>query len=156
MTGTETNPAWIRAGVGWPAPLLLGGDQRALLEARALAAHPHEACGLLVGLETPEATVVARVEEARNACERARDRYVLAPEDHFRIESAARSEGLDVVGVWHSHPDRPARPSRTDHEAAWQGWSYVIVRADARDVRECRAWRLTGGAFAEQPIREQP
>jgi proteasome lid subunit RPN8/RPN11 len=156
MPATEERARWIRADALFPAPLLLGRSQLDDLEARARAAHPREACGLLIGRETPEATLVLRVEEARNTCgERANDRYVLAPEDHLRIETAARAEGFEVVGVWHSHPDQPARPSLTDREAAWEGWSYLIIQVTAHDVRESRAWRLVDGAFTEQRIREQ-
>jgi len=41
----------------------------------------------------------------------------------FEVPDGARdvalTDGLEIVGVWHTHPDHPARPSPTDRAAAW-------------------------------------
>ena len=125
------------------------------IDAAALAKYPHEACGLLVGRDTPEVTVVERSEPARNlAVDRLADRYVLDPDDFCAADRAARRDGLDIVGVWHTHPDHPARPSPTDLEAAWPDYSYLIVAVAARGVVERRAWRLDGDTFTEQGIED--
>jgi proteasome lid subunit RPN8/RPN11 len=122
--------------------------------ARLVAAgYPHETCGLLVGRELPDGAAVERVVPARNRNEeRARDRYLLDPDDHLRAESEARAGGRDVVGVWHSHPDHPAQPSETDRAAAWEGWAYLIASVTPQGVAELRAWRLRGEHFHEEPI----
>ncbi|WP_123400904.1 M67 family metallopeptidase [Inmirania thermothiophila] len=135
--------------------LRLPGHLRARIAAWAARAHPEEACGLLVGRQAGGCTEVVRVVRAANLDRaRARDRYELDPEDFLRTDAEARAEGLAVVGVWHSHPDHPARPSETDRARAWPGWSYVIVAVTAAGAGELRSWRLGAGrAFEEEEVR---
>ena len=127
---------------------------RARLEALACARYPREGCGLLLGRRVGERTRVAEVSEARNLCgDGAGERYDLDPADHLAAEERARALGLEVVGVWHSHPDRPAVPSEADRAGAWPDWSYAIVAVAAGAPRALRAWRLDGARFAEQEVR---
>ena len=56
-----------------------------------------------------------------------RNRYLISPRDLLEAEKAARALGLDIVGVYHSHPDHPARPSEFDREHAFPWYSYIIV-----------------------------
>ena len=137
-----------------PWAVQLSAAQRRELERAAGRGYPQEVCGLLVGREGPRGTAVLRVTQARNlAGERRADRYRLDPDDFLVTDRAARDDGLEIVGVWHTHPDHPARPSRTDREAAWEGWSYLILSVDAGQVSELTAWRLEGGSFVRQPIQ---
>lgn len=135
------------------AGLRLGDEVTAAIDAEARQQYPHEACGLLVGRGLPHATLIERAVPARNlAVERLQDRYVLDPDDFRAADEEARRAGLDIVGIWHSHPDHPARPSVTDLEAAWPGYSYLIVSVSEAGVQERRAWRLDGDEFIEQTI----
>lgn len=123
------------------------------IDARAREHYPHEACGLLVGRCGEHGVLVTRAEEARNlAVDRLADRYRLDPDDFRAADEAARRDGLDIVGIWHSHPDHPARPSATDLRAAWPGYSYLIVSVSAAGITERRSWRLDGKTFIEQEI----
>lgn len=145
----------IAGGATAAAPLRV---PRSLLEGlRELArcGWPHEACGLLVGTTAGDAVRVERVTEAENlATDRLHDRYTLDPADFLRADAAARRDGLDVVGVWHTHPDHPARPSATDLAAAWPSFSYLILSVTATGVADIRSWRLDGERFVEQPVEE--
>ncbi|RXZ43199.1 M67 family peptidase [Crenobacter cavernae] len=124
------------------------------LHAVARAGYPHETCGLLIGQrEEPQYCRVHSMHPARNLNrERARDRYELDPADYLAAEQAARDAGLDVVGVWHTHPDHPAVPSETDRAAAWEGWSYLILSVSRDGVAAVTSWRLRGDAFEEEEI----
>ena len=138
-------------------PLYLPDHSRAQLETMARAGYPLETCGLLLGLPRRDGCEVRRVAQARNLNqERAHDRYELDPQDFLQIDESARAEGLEVVGVWHSHPDHPARPSETDRAAAWEGWSYVIVSVTSDGMTELRCWRLNSEQFVEEPIEPCP
>jgi L-ascorbate metabolism protein UlaG (beta-lactamase superfamily) len=54
---------------------------------------------------------------------------------------AAEKEGLDVVGILHTHPDHPARPSATDAaQPLLAGWSNVIVSVQKGHFAEARSW----------------
>ncbi len=135
--------------------LWLTGIQRRDLATLVEASYPFEACGLLVGAADAEQINVHDVFRARNLnVERARDRFLLDPDDHMAADRSARARGLDIVGIWHSHPDHPARPSITDLEAAWEGFSYLIISTMASGANDFRSWRLQSGKFIEEKIRE--
>ena len=124
------------------------------LNALAQQGYPHETCGLLLGVRRGDERVVSQVHRARNLnVERAQDRYELDPEDFLAADREARAAGLDIVGIWHSHPDHPARPSATDRDGAWPEWSYIIVSVSREGVEEVRSWRLNRGDFEEEAIR---
>jgi proteasome lid subunit RPN8/RPN11 len=137
------------------APLRLPRELRSALDAIARTGYPHEVCGLLLGRDGPTGTTIERITEAANlAGDRRADRYVLDPDAFVLADREARDAGLDIVGVWHTHPDHPARPSLTDRDAAWPGYTYLILSVRDGRVADAAAWRLEGDAFAEQPIEE--
>lgn len=125
----------------------------AQMRATALAGYPHEVCGLLLGDGDGEETRVVCLHAAGNVRhDRPQDRFALDPRDYLAAEESARRRALAVVGVWHSHPDHPARPSETDREFAWPGWSYPIVSVSAQGAGELRSWRLVGDTFCEEEV----
>jgi len=70
-------------------------------------------------------------------------RYQLTADDYRAADAAAQDQGLDVVGVYHSHPDHPARPSETDlAEATFPGFTYVIVSVHDGVPEALTAWTL--------------
>ena len=115
--------------------------------------YPRECCGLLLGRAADGVAHVEDVTQARNLnTERADDRYELDPLDLLRADEQARARRLDIVGVWHTHPDHPAQPSATDRAQAWDGWSYLILEVDAGHVQAMRSWRLEGPDFVEEAV----
>jgi proteasome lid subunit RPN8/RPN11 len=133
--------------------LVLPKDVRDELEAWIGGGYPEETCGLLIGRTHLGRTETARATRAKNTNRaRARDRYDLDPLDYLAADTAAREAGLEIVGVWHSHPDHPAEPSETDRAAAWEGWSYVIAEVTTIGVRAVRSWRLSGERFVEEAV----
>lgn len=135
------------------ATLQLSTVFRASLEGWAQTSYPHEGCGLLIGKRGWRDHVIWRVTRARNLnLARARDRYLLDPRDFLEADRAARQENMEVLGVWHSHPDHPALPSETDRAAAWPDWSYVIVAVTGDGVQDVRAWRLNESRTFEEEV----
>ncbi|MDR3296438.1 MAG: M67 family metallopeptidase [Clostridiales Family XIII bacterium] len=114
--------------------------------------YPHECCGAILGRVTDpgisggfglrEAEAVVPVENAREP-EAQYHRFVIEADDVMRVELAARRQGLDVLGFYHSHPDHPARPSEYDHEHALPFYSYVIVAVEKGRAAALTSWRLT-------------
>ncbi|CDM66172.1 Mov34/MPN/PAD-1 family protein [Pyrinomonas methylaliphatogenes] len=107
--------------------------------------YPYECCGLLIGEigEDGRKRVVetlplsnAREEEAK------RNRFLIRPEELLRGERHARARGLEIVGVYHSHPDHPAVPSQYDLEHAWPVYSYIIVSVKKGRADELRSWQM--------------
>ncbi|MCI0400552.1 MAG: M67 family metallopeptidase [Gammaproteobacteria bacterium] len=128
------------------------------LKSIVMAGYPYEVCGLMTGKVTKDAVNVCRVMTARNLnTERAYDRYELAPDDMLSADQEAKRRGLEIVGIWHSHPEHPAQPSETDRTLAWEGWSYVILSVTREGVADVRSWRLNGKRqFVEEGIETWP
>ena len=119
------------------------------------ADYPHEACGLMGGTVDGDRTVVTQlVPLANQRTDSARNRYLIDPDAFRRAQGELDAAGLEVVGIYHSHPDHPAEPSTFDHEHAWPRLSYVIVAVAAGRAAELRSWRLSDdrAAFEEEPI----
>lgn len=136
-----------------PNMLHLPGLLRVQVDAWAVAGYPQETCGLLLGRGVADGCEVVIARQARNLNdERAHDRYELDPQAFLAADREAREQGLEIVGVWHTHPDHPAEPSETDRRAAWPGWSYLILAVGQGGVRTARSWRLTGERFEEEEI----
>ena len=126
------------------------------LRRHAAAVYPEECCGFLLGRERREGgAVVERVVAAVNEHASARTtRYVIPPERVLAARREARRCNLRIVGYYHSHPDRPAEPSRHDLEDAWPAVSYLIVPVDGGVAGGPRSWRLRedGQGFEEEGV----
>jgi proteasome lid subunit RPN8/RPN11 len=125
-------------------------EGRAYRDLRDFAArtYPLEACGVLIG-KRGDPLEILEVKACGNiAGERARDHYHLPPEDQLAVEKDARLRGLDVVGYFHSHPDRTAEASSTDAEMSWEDVAYLIVSVQDAKVVDVRGWMRSPGARA--------
>ncbi len=54
-------------------------------------------------------------------------RYELRPEDLLRADRAARDQGMDLIGIFHSHPDCDAYFSETDLKNSCPWYSFVVL-----------------------------
>jgi proteasome lid subunit RPN8/RPN11 len=118
----------------------------------AVAAYPEECCGLLFGQEDCGFKFVRGLKETQNVAEDSRQsRYLIAPADLFEAEGFVRERGWDVIGVYHSHPDHPARPSQFDREHAILHYSYIIVSVMGGEVVEWGCWTLRDWGEALDP-----
>ena len=107
--------------------------------------YPYECCGLLIGNFAVEgAKAVTEIYSISNAREEEakRNRFLITPEELMRGESYARSQKLDVVGFYHSHPDSPAVPSKYDLDHAWPTYSYIIVSSVSGGTRDLFSWEM--------------
>lgn len=132
--------------------VLRRADLAAILgHARAVA--PQESCGLLGGRDEG---AVRRVEAAlpcRNVAGAPEWEYVAHAQDQLaamlRIEDDL---GLDVVGVYHSHPRGPPGPSAVDAARAnLPGASYLIAWLAPAPGWGSWRWR-PGQPFAPEPV----
>jgi proteasome lid subunit RPN8/RPN11 len=120
------------------------------------SAYPEEGAGLLLGEadgDHKRVSVVMGLDNAREQAAR-HNRYLITPQDMLRGEQEASRLGLDVLGVFHSHPDHPNRPSDYDREWAMPWYSYVITSVQGGQAVESRSWRLEEdrSAFSEEQI----
>lgn len=104
------------------------------------SAYPEEGAGFLLGADGEAREILplpnAREDEARH------NRYLITPEDYLKAEMKAAELGIDLIGVFHSHPDCPNIPSEFDREWAQPFFSYLISRVDAGSAVSHRSWKL--------------
>jgi len=108
-------------------------------------AYPEEGAGLLLGSVLKEEKKVTKILPISNAREDAarHNRYLLTAQDYLNGELEADRLGLDVLGVFHSHPDHPNRPSEFDREWAMPWFSYLITSVQSGKAMESRSWVLS-------------
>jgi proteasome lid subunit RPN8/RPN11 len=139
--------------------LIVDAQHVAAIRTHGEADYPHEACGLLGGETEDGRTIVRQLVPLPNErTDSARNRYQIDPEAFRRAQSVLDSQGLEIVGVYHSHPDHPAEPSVFDRDHAWPRLSYVIVAVAAGRAGDMKSWRLSDdrAAFSEEPITLEP
>lgn len=137
--------------------LLISPDLFQQIQTHGEAAYPEEGAGLLLGSFSGQDKLATRLLSFTNAREQEarHNRYLLTPEDYLQGEMEAARLGLEVLGVFHSHPDHPNRPSEFDREWAMPFLSYVITSVHAGQALESRSWLLAEdrAQFHEEEIR---
>jgi proteasome lid subunit RPN8/RPN11 len=115
------------------------------IEAHGERTFPHECGGMLIGRfeNTGQKSVVELLpmENAMDAAEQ-HNRVLILPKDVLKAERYARSNKLDVIGYYHSHPDHPAIPSQFDLDHALRVWTYIIVSVESGKAVDIRAWEM--------------
>src|SRR5579862_6804233 len=130
------------------------------LRAHGEETYPNECCGVLLGKNNGvEGNDVRQIVRAGNTrIDSAHNRYNIAPQELVKIQRQARALGLDIVGFYHSHPDHPARWSRTDFaEAHWLGCSYIITSVEQGKAATTNSFLLAeteedNKRFEDEPI----
>ena len=111
--------------------ILLTKHQMNKILSHSEGAYPEECCGLLVGERRSGDIYVYEVHESTNIADTPVDRFEIDPQLRFDLERRMRGENLDLVGVYHSHPDGPALPSQIDIERTWESnlvWLITAVK----------------------------
>lgn len=127
------------------------------IEAQALGQYPEETAGLLLGhIEAPDRRVVDLLPLANTfeQSQRAR-RYLIEPQAMIQAEQQADALNLEILGVYHSHPDHPAQPSEFDRRWAWPWFAYLITSVERDQAVDHRGWLLDDdrSKFNEIPLQ---
>ena len=129
--------------------LTITANQRAAMLATCIRALPDEGCGLLLG--TSEGVVVDVVASDNIAA--SAKVYEIDPQVLLRAFRRADDEGLEVIGVFHSHTHSAAYPSPTDiRQAPDPSWHYVLVSL-AQVPSELRSYSIVDGEVVEELVR---
>jgi len=117
--------------------LLISAQALSAMRAAARAAHPREACGLLLG----EGGRIMQAVETRNVHPAPETRFEIDPQALIDAHRAARNGAPQIIGYFHSHPVGEPVPSATDCAmAAGDGRVWAIIAGD-----EVRLWQDGGG-----------
>lgn len=112
-----------------------------------IAQAPLEACGLLAG----KGDTVEAVLKVRNA-EQSPVRFRMDPQEQFNAFEWIESKGLDLVGIYHSHPSGPETASVTDiAEAAYEVVHVIWSRTE--HTWRARGFWIGAGEVTEVSIR---
>lgn len=131
------------------------------IRSHGVASYPYEGCGLLLGHVENGANVVTAVRPLANVWpdeQEKRIRFRIAEDDWRDVEIEALLDGLDVIGVFHSHPDNPPIASPRDLAwAAWPGYSYLITQINNKRPADSFSWQLLEdrSGFVEEKIVEK-
>jgi len=131
--------------------LRLPAAAHAGLLAHLLGCFPLEGCGLLAGSTSGGVTDVAWFEPCENVAASSKV-YTVDPRCHLAADRRAEDEGIEIVGVVHSHTHTEPYPSPTDiAQAPDPAWHYVIVSLRDDDPM-LRSWRIVDGQVSEEPV----
>jgi proteasome lid subunit RPN8/RPN11 len=99
-----------------------------LMVAHAEKTFPNECCGAMLGKNIGDLKLVTQAVAIENSYTGEQGaRYELRPEDLLAADKAARAAGLDLIGIFHSHPDCDAYFSKTDLENSCPWYSFVVL-----------------------------
>lgn len=99
--------------------LVLPGMLREEMLAHVRACLPEEACGILGGRRGRDRVTVKQVFVLENEL-RSPVRFRIHPREQLRAFQQLEKSGMELVGIWHSHPRGPGELSATDlAEAAY-------------------------------------
>lgn len=89
---------------------------------------PNECCGAMLGQVDGDRKKVTLAVPIENSYEGAQgSRYEIRPEDLLAAEREARTRGMELVGIFHSHPDCDAYFSETDLKNSCPWYSFVVL-----------------------------
>lgn len=130
------------------------------IKAHGAGSYPHEGCGLLLGHMTPERNIVTDILPVENKWPNEEEkpvRFRIVPEDMMQAELKAMRQGVDIIGIFHSHPNHPPVASPRDLAwATWPGYSYIITQIDNGVPSHSQSWQLADdrNGFVEEEILE--
>jgi proteasome lid subunit RPN8/RPN11 len=113
----------------------------AAMVAHARETYPNECCGAMLGTIGDETKVVREVMPLENAYAGAQAaRYELRPEDLLAADKAARARNLELIGIYHSHPDCDAYFSSTDLKNSCPWYSFVVLSIRKGEFDHANSW----------------
>lgn len=107
---------------------------------------PRECCGIIAG----HSGIPSQLYELRNIAEGNR-LYEVDPAQLIELEfNVLENDGSDIVAIYHSHPESPAYPSRTDVDLAyWPEAVYLICSLENPAEPYIRGFRIRDEAITE-------
>jgi proteasome lid subunit RPN8/RPN11 len=119
----------------------VAGEPWREMVAHARATYPNECCGAMLGRvdgAEKEVLVAMRLENSSAGSQAAR--YELRPEDLLAADKEARRRGMDLVGIYHSHPDCDAYFSKTDLENSCPWYSFIVLSIQKGEFDHANSW----------------
>ncbi|MBV6623909.1 MAG: M67 family metallopeptidase [Rivularia sp. (in: Bacteria)] len=139
-----------------------------IINSHAQNTYPEECCGVVLGSISGDRKIVVEVIPTQNAWDSQsaddfsgsdldrskKRRYTIAPREMLQLQKTSRERNLNIIGIFHSHPDYEAIPSEFDRKYAWQEYSYIIVSVQKGQPTDVNSWVLDDNSvFQQEEIR---
>jgi proteasome lid subunit RPN8/RPN11 len=99
-----------------------------VMVSHARSTYPNECCGAMLGSIDGANKVVRVAVPIENAFTGEQSaRYELRQQDLLAADAEARRQKMDLIGIFHSHPDCDAYFSKTDLENSCPWYSFVVL-----------------------------
>ena len=113
----------------------------AVMKAHAEAAYPNECVGAMLGTSGGGLKTVGLAMPLQNSAKGSQHAfYELSNDSLLAAEKAARQLGLDVIGIYHSHPDADAYFSETDLKNSCPWYSFVVLSVKGGSFDHANSW----------------
>lgn len=146
--------------------LIITSEQLEKIQHHGIQCFPEECCGVLLGIGemvmqicptvnswTADLAIAPDGAQVQSPYASRLNRFAIDPQELLQIQKTARDQELQIIGIYHSHPNHPAIPSAQDRAIAWDCYSYLILSVRKNYVVACRSWRLDGDRqFIEETI----
>jgi proteasome lid subunit RPN8/RPN11 len=107
----------------------------------ARSTYPNECCGAMLGSNDGGEKLVRVALQLENSFGGAQAaRYELHPEDLLAADKAARERNMDLIGIYHSHPDCDAYFSKTDLQNSCPWYSFVVLSIQKGEFHHANSW----------------
>ena len=119
----------------------VAGEPWREMVAHARSAYPNECCGAMLGRvdgDSKEVLAAMKLENSSAGSQAAR--YELRPADLLAADREARRQGMDLVGIYHSHPDCDAYFSKTDLENSCPWYSFIVLSIQKGEFDHANSW----------------
>lgn len=119
-------------------------------------AYPDECCGFVYGKIQDSKRLLQKAIPVMNSKEGDKKRrFEISALDYLKAEQYALDLGLDLLGVYHSHPEHPAQPSEHDRVQAMPFFSYLIVSVKSAKSEDLNSFQLDEDRQFKQELLQQ-
>jgi proteasome lid subunit RPN8/RPN11 len=127
--------------------LIISNAQWEAMRHHVAAIEPLEACGLLAGRGGEVQTVLTVPNALKSP-----SRFRMEPQEQLKAFNQIESAGMEVIAIFHSHPNGPDHPSLADIEES----AYPVVNliwAPRDGDWQARGFWIEAGSFSEVTLR---
>lgn len=118
--------------------------------AQARKGYPKEVCGIIAGKEG----AVSRIYEMANISETPETFYLMDPQEQFKVIKDMRNSGMEMLGIYHSHPVSGAYPSEEDCRMCfYPDVFYLIVSLKNFKRPEIRVFKVKENKISEERFK---
>jgi len=134
-----------------PRTIQLRREDMEKMRADVQTRDPEEACGLLAGRSDDDNVEVVAVLPIQNSYH-SPTRFRLDPHEQLQAFNWIDSQGLELTGIYHSHPQGQTEPSSTDVDEARYPQVVHLIWASLSAGWQCRAFLIQSGQITPLKI----